>query len=105
MRILGIDPGYAIVGFGVVSYHGAEFVPLEYGAITTEAGTRFAARLDTIYDDLDFVQPVPAGLGAIERLSLTLTKKLPLTWHRHVASLCCVRKSMAFPCSNTRPYR
>ena len=25
MRILGIDPGYAIVGFGVVSYHGADF--------------------------------------------------------------------------------
>ena len=42
MRILGIDPGYAIVGFGVVSYHGADFTPLEYGAITTEAGTRFA---------------------------------------------------------------
>ena len=29
MRILGIDPGYAIVGFGVVSYHGADFTPLE----------------------------------------------------------------------------
>ena len=28
MRILGIDPGYAIVGFGVVSYHGADFTPL-----------------------------------------------------------------------------
>ncbi len=37
MRILGIDPGYAIVGFGIVSYHGADFTPLEYGAITTEA--------------------------------------------------------------------
>ena len=54
MRILGIDPGYAIVGFGVVSYHGADFTPLEYGAITTEAGTRFAARLTAIYDDLIF---------------------------------------------------
>ena len=29
MRILGIDPGYAIVGFGIVSYHGADFTPLE----------------------------------------------------------------------------
>ena len=55
MRILGIDPGYAIVGFGVVSYHGVDFTPLEYGAITTEAGTRFAARLTAIYDDLDFL--------------------------------------------------
>ena len=55
MRILGIDPGYAIVGFGIVSYHGADFTPLEYGAITTEAGTRFAARLTAIYDDLDYL--------------------------------------------------
>ena len=69
MRILGIDPGYAIVGFGVVSYHGADFTPLEYGAITTEAGTRFAARLTAIYDDLDFLlKRFQPDCIAIERL-------------------------------------
>ena len=33
MRILGIDPGFAIVGFGVLDYNGMDFRPLEYGAI------------------------------------------------------------------------
>lgn len=34
MRILGIDPGYAIVGFGVADYSGMNFAPVEYGAIS-----------------------------------------------------------------------
>lgn len=51
MRILGIDPGYAIVGFGVVEYEGAKFRTVGFGAITTEAGTEFPTRLKIIYDD------------------------------------------------------
>ena len=76
MRILGIDPGYAIVGFGIVSYHGADFTPLEYGAITTEAGTRFAARLTAIYDDLDYLlKRFQPDCIAIERLYFTSNQK------------------------------
>ena len=33
IRILGIDPGYAIVGFGVLDYDGSRFTPIEYGAV------------------------------------------------------------------------
>ena len=32
MRILGVDPGYAIVGFGVLEYTGTTFTPITYGA-------------------------------------------------------------------------
>ena len=53
MRILGIDPGFAIVGFGVLDYNGMDFRPLEYGAITTEANTPFTQRLTAIYQDLN----------------------------------------------------
>ena len=49
MRILGIDPGYAIVGWGVVEYEGGRFRPLDFGAVTTEAGTPFGQRLAQIY--------------------------------------------------------
>ena len=35
MIILGIDPGYAIVGYGVVSYDNRTFTPITYGAVTT----------------------------------------------------------------------
>ncbi len=50
MIVLGIDPGYAIVGYGVVSYESNHFKMLDYGAITTEAHTPFNERLERIYD-------------------------------------------------------
>ncbi|NCC86642.1 MAG: crossover junction endodeoxyribonuclease RuvC [Clostridia bacterium] len=52
MIILGIDPGYAIVGYGVINYEGNKFSVIEYGAVTTQAGTPFNRRLECIYDEL-----------------------------------------------------
>lgn len=52
MIILGIDPGYAIVGFGVLDYKNNHFSILDYGAITTDAGTPFNERLEIIFDRL-----------------------------------------------------
>lgn len=49
MVILGIDPGYAIIGYGLVKYENYKFTPLEYGAVTTPAKTEFTDRLDMIY--------------------------------------------------------
>ena len=50
MRVLGIDPGYAIVGWGVVEYMGNRFAPVGYGAVITEKDTPFEQRLIEIYD-------------------------------------------------------
>ena len=52
MRILGIDPGYAIVGYGVVDSDSFRFKTVGFGAITTKAGTPFPQRLNDIYDDM-----------------------------------------------------
>ncbi len=52
MIILGIDPGYAIVGYGVIKYEKNNFKPLEYGAVTTPAGMEFSDRLERIYNDI-----------------------------------------------------
>ena len=52
MRILGIDPGYAIVGVGVIEYNGRQFKTLEYGAITTPASQPFSTRLQMIYEQM-----------------------------------------------------
>ena len=52
MRILGIDPGYAIVGWGVLRAEGGRFVPLASGAIETRAGVPFDARLEQIYTQI-----------------------------------------------------
>jgi len=53
MRIFGIDPGYAIVGYGIVDYDGIKFNPVGYGAVTTAAGTPFSDRLLAIYNDMN----------------------------------------------------
>lgn len=45
MRILGIDPGLAIVGWGVVDYEGSKFRTIDYGSITTPAGIPTEERL------------------------------------------------------------
>ena len=52
MIVLGIDPGYAIVGWGVVRYERGRFVPLDFGAVLTPAGMDFSRRLEIIYDEL-----------------------------------------------------
>lgn len=52
MIILGIDPGYAIVGYGVIKYESNRFSVIEYGAVTTQAGMPFNRRLECIYDEL-----------------------------------------------------
>lgn len=52
MVILGVDPGYAIVGYGVIRAQAGQFWPLAHGAITTEAGTEFGRRLEIIYEDM-----------------------------------------------------
>lgn len=55
MVILGIDPGYAIVGYGVLDYKNNHFTILDYGAILTDAGMPFNERLETIYDRLSAI--------------------------------------------------
>lgn len=50
MRVLGIDPGYAIVGWGVLEQAGNRFAPLGYGAVRTEAGEPFEQRLRQVYE-------------------------------------------------------
>lgn len=52
MRILGVDPGYAIVGWGVLDYIGNRFSPVAFGAVTTHANIPFNTRLEQVYDGL-----------------------------------------------------
>ncbi len=52
MRILGIDPGYATIGFGVVDSEGGRQELVKCGVITTPAHTSLSSRLEQIYDDL-----------------------------------------------------
>ena len=69
MRILGIDPGYAIVGYGVIDYQNTRFSVVDYGAILTDAGVPFNERLERIYNDaFALMQKWKPDVMAIEKL-------------------------------------
>ncbi len=69
MKILGIDPGLAIVGFGLIEINGNHHKALDYGKITTDSKTPFPKRIQQIYTDmmtiLDAYQP---DIVAVEEL-------------------------------------
>ena len=69
MRILGIDPGYGITGFGVIEADRGNCQLLRCGAITTPAGMDFSARLEIIYEDMrQLLEAVKPEAVAIEEL-------------------------------------
>ncbi len=105
MRILGIDPGYGITGFGLIEAQRGQYRLLRCGAITTPPGADFSARLEMIYEDmrqllelskpdcvaieeLFFGQNVTTGIGvaqsrgvillAIRQAGLTVTSYKPM---------------------------
>jgi len=53
MRILGIDPGYATIGFGFIESNRSEHQLLQFGTITTPADLPFPQRLRMIYEDME----------------------------------------------------
>ena len=55
MRILGIDPGFAITGYSIIDYQGNKFKLIDSGAVTTKAGVSLPLRLTKIYDDLSMI--------------------------------------------------
>lgn len=52
MIVLGIDPGYAITGYGILSYENSNFKVIDYGVITTKAEIDFPTRLEMVYDGI-----------------------------------------------------
>lgn len=76
MRIIGIDPGYAIIGFGILDYIGNNFQVVDFGAITTSAHTPLELRLKTIYDDMNCIlsRYKPESM-AIEKLFFNTNQK------------------------------
>ena len=52
MNILGIDPGYATTGFGLLRAERSVYTLLQYGTVTTPAGLPFPQRLNLLFDDM-----------------------------------------------------
>jgi len=94
MRIIGIDPGYAIVGYGVVDHGGYTFTTVDYGAVLTSAGVPFQRRLEQIWDELSAVltKYKPEAM-AVERLYFTTNQKtaIDVAQARGVIQLCGIK--------------
>ena len=69
MRILGIDPGYATIGFGIVDADCGQYRLLQYGTITTSPELPFEQRLLTIYQDMNqLIETARPDVMSIEEL-------------------------------------
>ena len=80
MIILGIDPGLAIVGYGVVEFKASHFTTLDMGAITTPAGMPVPERLESIYKSLnDLIKLYNPADIAIEELFFNTNQKTAIT--------------------------
>ncbi|MBQ6542752.1 MAG: crossover junction endodeoxyribonuclease RuvC [Clostridia bacterium] len=76
MTVLGIDPGYAIVGCGVVEHKDNKFKMLEYGAIITEAHSPFNERLEKIFVEADaLMKKYPIDAVSMEKLFFNTNQK------------------------------
>lgn len=97
MIILGIDPGFAITGYGIVKYEGNKFSVINYGAITTKASMDFSQRLLLLSNELETViDKYKPDMVAIEELFFNKNVKTAISaaHGRGVAMLSAARKGI-----------
>ncbi|OGL22288.1 crossover junction endodeoxyribonuclease RuvC [Candidatus Saccharibacteria bacterium RIFCSPHIGHO2_01_FULL_45_15] len=90
MRIIGIDPGTGILGFGVVDAHAGKVKMVTAGVITTPAHTPLDVRLEDIYDSLtDIISETKPDVMSIEKLFFgqNVTTAMSVSHARGVAML------------------
>ena len=92
MRILGIDPGYATIGFGIVDAERSSYRLLQCGVITTPAHTSLASRLEQIYQDIrQLLEAYQPDAVSVEELffNTNITTGIAVAHGRGVILLAC----------------
>ena len=98
MRIIGIDPGYAIMGYGVIEKDGNNHVPLAYGVITTDKDMSMPDRLKVLYNGLmDVIAEYQPDEASIEQLyfNTNQTTAIFVGQARGVAILACANNGLS----------
>ena len=93
-NILGIDPGFATIGFGLIASDRGSVQMLRYGAITTPAGMDFPQRLQLIYDDMtQLLELLKPDAVSIEELffNTNITTGIQVAHGRGVILLACTK--------------
>lgn len=94
MIILGIDPGYAILGWGVVEKAGNRFRDIAHGAVTTHKDMDMPERLEALYDGLrEIIEEYRPEVASIEKLyfNTNTTTAINVGQARGVAVLACIK--------------
>ena len=97
MRILGLDPGIATVGFGIIESERNKMHLIGCGAITTPAHTSLSSRLDLIYNDVnELLETFKPEVVAIEELffNTNITTGIAVSHGRGVLLLACFRSGI-----------
>lgn len=97
MRILGIDPGFAILGYGAVDMKGSRFAACGYGALTTDSAMEMPDRLKVLYAGLmDIIELYRPDVVSIEELFFNKNTKTALLvgQARGVAILACANSGI-----------
>ncbi len=80
MRILGIDPGLAIVGYGIIDVKNNNCKVVDYGVITTESNSALPVRLEYVYSSLlKIIEEYKPDEAAIEELFFNKNVKTAIT--------------------------
>jgi len=97
VRILGIDPGYAIMGWGVIDMKGNHFTPVAYDSIMTQAKMPKIDRLKILYNELmNIIAEYQPDAASIEELFFNTNSKtvIMVGEARGVALLACANSGI-----------
>ena len=97
LRILGIDPGIATIGFGVLDYQNNKFSLVKCGVITTPPHISLSSRLDQIYNDLgDLIGAFKPDCASVEELffNTNITTGISVAHGRGVILLACYKANL-----------
>ncbi|MBQ1502111.1 MAG: crossover junction endodeoxyribonuclease RuvC [Firmicutes bacterium] len=97
MKILGLDPGNAITGYGLITAEKGDYVMEEYGALRTPAGMPQEKRLLMLYDKLcELLERIEPDQVAVEELffNRNTTTAVPVGQARGVLLLACAQRGL-----------
>lgn len=97
VRILGIDPGYAILGYGILDMIGNHFEVVTYGSILTDSSMQMPQRLSVLYDELtEIIKRYEPEEASIEELFFNNNAKTAILVGeaRGVAVLACAKQGL-----------
>jgi len=98
MRILGIDPGYAIMGYGIVDKEGNKYKLVDFGVLTTQPDSEMPHRLKSIYSDLmALIAEFEPDAAAVEELFFNTNAKTAIlvAQARGAAILACANSALS----------